>query len=80
MMELHEDGCVRLANQIVVMTAKDYRKALKALKKNQKNKAAMKMAMECEEFFASDWMKVLTDVDGEWLKQELRKEVITNDK
>lgn len=75
-MDLNTDGCIQLANQIVVLTAKDYRKALRMLKKNPRNKKAMQLAMECEEFFDSDWMKVLTEVDGEWLKQELRKEAI----
>jgi hypothetical protein len=43
-----------LANAIVMSAVKDYRKALKSLRLNSRNKIAMKEAMECEEFFRSD--------------------------
>ena len=75
-MDYDIEGCQRIANAIVILTANDYRKALRALKRNPRNKAAMKIALACEEFFDSDWMKILTEVEGEWLKQELRKEVV----
>ncbi len=77
--DLNPEGCIRLANQIVVLAAKDYRRALRALKKNPRNKKAMQQALECEEFFDGNWMKVLTSVDGDWLKEELRKEIREND-
>ena len=70
-----EDGCILLANAVVTLAAKDYRKALKALKKNPRNRKAMDIAMECERFFDGDWIKVLTTVDGQWLKDRLREEV-----
>ena len=69
------EGCVRLANAIVILAAKDYRMAIKALKRNPNSKTAMSTAMECEEFFDGDWIKVLTEVDGQWLKNRLREEV-----
>lgn len=69
------EGCFRLANAIVILTAKDYRRALKALKRNPKSRIAMDTAMECERFFDGDWIKVLTTVDGQWLKDRLREEV-----
>ena len=64
-----------LANAIVMSAVKDYRKALKSLRINSRNKAAMSEAMECEEFFRSDWYKTLTSVDGELLISKLRAEV-----
>lgn len=42
-----------LANAIVLQAVKDYRDALKRLKKKPQNKAAMADAMECERFFRS---------------------------
>lgn len=70
------DPYENLANAIIVQAAEDYRKALKQLKKNPKNTVAMSMAMECERFFRSDWYEHLTSVDGEYLINKLRQEVV----
>jgi len=68
------DPYENLANAIVLQAVKDYRDALKRLKKKSSNKAAMSDAMECERFFRSGWYKTLTSVDGEYLIQKLREE------
>ena len=73
---IDEEAATRLAHAIVITAAKDYRTALKKLKRNPKNKDAMATAMECERFFRSDWYKALTSVDGEWLINKLRQEVV----
>lgn len=65
-----------LANAIIVQAAKDYRKALRQLKKNPQNSAAMTDAMSCERFFRSGWYGALTLVDGELLIKKLREEVL----
>ena len=64
-----------LANAIVMQAVKDYRKALKNLRKNRNNKDAMSDAMECESFFRSSWFRTLTSVDGNYLIDKLRAEV-----
>ena len=64
-----------LANAIVMQAVKDYRKALKNLRKNRNNKDAMSDAMECEGFFRSSWFRTLTSVDGDFLIDKLREEV-----
>ena len=64
-----------LANAIVMQAVKDYRKALKNLRKNRNNKDALSEAMECEEFFHSSWFRTLTSVDGDYLIEKLRAEV-----
>lgn len=66
----------RLANAIILQAVRDYQKALKALKKNPKNHSAMDDAMACERFFRSGWYQTLTSVDGEYLIERLRKEII----
>ncbi len=76
MVIIDDEAAIRLANAIVITAAKDYRTAIKKLKRNPKNKDAMAMAMECERFFRSDWYKALTTVDGEWLINKLRQEVV----
>ena len=68
-------GYEQLANAIVLQAVKDYRSALKRIKMNPANKAAMSVAMECERFFRSDWYSALTSVDGEYLINRLREEV-----
>lgn len=68
------DPYENLANAIVLQAVKDYRDALKRLKKKPGNQSAMSDAMECERFFRSNWYKVLTSVDGEYLINKLREE------
>jgi hypothetical protein len=64
-----------LANSIVLLAVKDYRDALKKLKKWPRNKAAQIMKAEVERFFRSAWYRELTSVDGEYLISKLQAEV-----
>lgn len=64
-----------LANAIILQAVKDYRVALKCLKRNPRNKTAIADKGEIERFFRSDWFSVLTSVDGEMLIRSLNKEV-----
>ena len=63
-----------LANGIVLQAVKDYRKALKNLKRNPQNHAARDTKDEVERFFHSAWYRALTSVDADWLLRELQKE------
>ena len=74
--DMNTDGAIALANAIVISASKDYRRAVKQLKKNPKNHNAMTVAMECERFFDGDWIGCLTQVDGPWLKNRLRQEAL----
>lgn len=73
------EACIRLANAIVLQAVKDYRRALRQLRQNPKNRIAMDNAMECERFFEGEWIQVLTSVDGQWLKNRLREEARDRD-
>ena len=64
-----------LANAIILQAVKDYRMALKSLKANPRNRTAMADKDEIERFFRSDWVSVLTSVDGEMLIRSLQMEV-----
>lgn len=64
------DPYQNLANAIVAVAADDYRMALK--KKNTNLKKSM------EEFFCSDWYRVLTSVNSENLMSMLRQEYTDN--
>lgn len=61
-----------LCNGIVEQAAKDYRKALSGAR--VEHKAPEKVIAECEQFFRSKWFSLLTNVDGEYLITEMRKE------
>ena len=67
-------GWEELACAIVHQAAADYMKALKKLKLNGGYLPALGEKDSCERFFRSEWMKQLTDIDGKWLMEELRKE------
>ena len=64
-----------LANAIVIQAAKDYRKALKTLKRYPRYEPAKAVVAEVEEFFRSDWYRMLTSVDAEMLMRKIRREI-----
>ena len=69
------DPYENLANSIILLAVKDYRDALKKLKKWPRNEAAQIMKAEVERFFRSAWYRELTSVDGEILIKKLQAEV-----
>ena len=68
------DAYENLANAIIPLAVKDYRRALKLLSKNTHSRSAMAAVNEMERFFRSDWYETLTSVDGEMLIRKLREE------
>lgn len=69
-----EYGYDSLAANIVIEAAKDYRKALKKLKKDPEDFSAGVMKCECESFFRSVWYHTICTVDPKILVEKLRKE------
>ena len=72
--ETKMDPWQSLANAIVISAAKDYRAALRRLRRNPKSKTAISEITDLERFFRSDWYRTLTNVDGELLIQKLKEE------
>ena len=72
--ETKMDPWQSLANAIVISAAKDYRTALRRLRRNPKNKTALSEIADLEWFFRSDWYAMLTNVPGETLIRKLKEE------
>ena len=68
------DPYEKLANAIIIQAAKDYRTALRKLRRNPRNHLAQAEAESIDRFFRSGWYKCLTDVDGEMVIRKLREE------
>lgn len=66
-----------LANAIIIQAVKDYRNALKTLKRYPRYEPAKAVVAEVEEFFRSEWYRTLTSVDADMLMTKIRRE--TND-
>ena len=64
-----------LANAIIIQAVKDYRNALKTLKRYPRYEPAKAVVAEVEEFFRSDWYRMLTSVDAEMLMRKIRREI-----
>lgn len=64
-----------LANAIVLTAVKDYRTALRRLKRKPNNKDAAAECDSIEEFFHSEWFAILTEMDPDYLIDRLNKEV-----
>ena len=63
-----------LANAIVLQAVKDWRSAVRTLKKRPRYDPAKQMKEECERFFRSDWFEQLTGVDGSVILRKLKQE------
>ena len=68
-----------LANAIVLQAVKDWRSAVRTLKKRPRYDPAKQMKNECEDFFLSDWFEALTSVDGRMILRKLKEEAGIHD-
>ncbi|MFV0313659.1 MAG: hypothetical protein ACK5I7_01005 [Anaerotignum sp.] len=64
-----------LANAIVELAVKDYKRMLERLNVYSKDYEAQSQKQRIEKFFRSDWYKALTNIDGEWLMKKIQSEV-----
>lgn len=63
-----------LANAVVFQAALDWREARDRLSRNPHDKQALAMRRETEAFFLSEYYMHLTEVDGDYLLERLRRE------
>lgn len=69
------DPYENLAAAIIVSAVKDYKKALRRLKRNQECKEAIQAVKKEERFFYSSWFRVLTDTDPCRLIRRLKEKI-----
>ena len=62
-----------LANAIIVRAAKDYKRAVRKLRKDPEDINSLIRIVEIEDFFRSDWFMILTDLAGETLLNRLKQ-------
>ena len=65
----------RLAEQIIIRAAKDYRNALKRLYKHPENPTTLATKKEVECFFYSQWFTVLTKVNPNVIIKGIQEEI-----
>ena len=70
-----EDPYELLGNAIILQAVKDYRAAHRRIKHNAKSHIAIDEALLIEKFFRGQLYAVITNIDGEFLIDKLRKEV-----
>lgn len=58
-----------ITNAIIMCAIKDYRNALYT-----NHKSDQLIINNCEDFFKSDWFKMLSNLDGTYIIREIRKE------
>ena len=79
--EVSYDPYEEIANAIVIQACNDYKKSYKqSLRRSGIVGEADEELAELEEFFRSEWYKKLTDVDGEYLMERIRNEVLKHEK
>ncbi|MDD3415966.1 MAG: hypothetical protein PHY47_18510 [Lachnospiraceae bacterium] len=72
---INEEGFYNLAEAIILQAVKDYRYALRTLKKYTYSLESNKVKSNVERFFRSKWYSELTNIDGKILIKKLREEV-----
>ena len=73
---MKDDPYGNLANAIIVQAAKDYRKALKLIRKKETADDAIDTKHEVERFFFSEWFLCLTNVDPKYILDRLQEECV----
>lgn len=68
-----DDPYRTLANAIIVQAAKDYRKALRQLRRNPRYETARNEKNDVERFFHSEWFHFLMDADPDYLLDYLAR-------
>ncbi|HEY9059202.1 MAG TPA: hypothetical protein VIO64_01680 [Pseudobacteroides sp.] len=69
------DNYQNLANAIVLSAVNDYRKGLQTLTLYPKDRTAKYQIKQIEQFFRSEFYKLLTGIDGEMLIGKLNEEM-----
>lgn len=70
------DPYEKLAAAVVMQAVKDYRAALRAVRKSPSSHYVKSQKKALERFFRSEWYLLLTDIDGEMVMERIRKEVM----
>lgn len=71
--DLNDEGCIRLAQEILSGAAEDYIQARRELVKNPMDKMAVEHFRVCQRFYKSDYFEALSmgQIDGETAMKEL---------
>ena len=72
---ISEEPYEALGNAIILQAVKDYRTALKKVKRNPHNRMALDEALSIEKFFRGPLFSVITSVDPEYLIGKLQDEI-----
>ena len=73
--DIHDVGYYGLANAIIIKAIKDYRSAIKRVKKNKNDSRAISRINEVRRFFRSQYFQSLCDYDGEYIIEKVEKEM-----
>ena len=66
-----DDPYINLANAIILQAVRDYRRALRQLKRNPQYTTAKHTIREVERFFHSKWFSFLTEINPDDLINRL---------
>ncbi|HAX50661.1 MAG TPA: hypothetical protein DCX82_01795 [Lachnospiraceae bacterium] len=75
------DPYENLANGIIELEAKDYRRALKYIKKHPKGPKIHeneRTIRDCERFFCGHWITELSGVDGKMIMNRIKSEIFND--
>lgn len=72
---VNQEGYERLGNEIIILAAKDYKRALKVLQKDPDNYTALGEVDSIERFFHGRLYGAITNIDPDVLIRKLKEDV-----
>lgn len=66
-----EESYISLINAIILQAFKDYKYAVRTLKRKPDDEFALHLKWDVERFCRSGWLTFLTDLDGGWLMERM---------
>lgn len=75
--EGYYEGYAALGNAVVITAVKDWRTAVRCLRRNPNHKTAQRALLECEAFFTDEYFNTFTNIDGRGMLENLIREEST---
>ena len=69
----YQSNWENLVNAIILQAFKDYRWAVRKLRRDPDSLGARWMMADVERFCMSSWLTMLSDIDGEWLLIKIKE-------
>ena len=72
---ISDDPYEHICKAIIIQAVNDYRRAMKQVVVNPRNKTALDEVLDIEDFLKSQWFQQLSHLDGQYILKRLQMEM-----